>query len=95
MPRSKDVARQHAVVAATARFKPNSAEHDAARRDLKALNTREYIQRVISTWPPLSDEQRTRLAELLAPAREAIRQHRLTALESQEANLDAAYTTTP
>jgi hypothetical protein len=87
MPRSpsKPVAHQRARVAVTARFKPNSPEHDAARRDLKALNLREYIMAVISTWPPLSDEQRTRLAELLQPAREAIREHRLAQLEAQEA----------
>ena len=29
-----------------------------------------YVQRLVSTAPPLSDEQRTRLAAILAPARE-------------------------
>jgi hypothetical protein len=85
MPPSKPVARQRARVAVTARFKPDSPELDAARRDLKAVQLREHIQQVISTWPPLSDEQRVRLAELLRPARDAIREHRLAALEAQEA----------
>jgi hypothetical protein len=84
MPPSKAKAHQRAKVAVTARFKRNSAEHDAAKRDLKALNLREYIVENISTWPPLNDEQRTRLAELLQPAREAIRDHRLAALEAME-----------
>jgi hypothetical protein len=85
MPPSKAVAHHRGRVANRARFNPDSPEHDAARRDLKAVKLREYIQQVISTWPPLSDEQRVRLAELLQPARDAIREHRLAALEAQEA----------
>lgn len=29
----------------------------------------EYARRIIADWPPLTDEQRTRLAELLKPVR--------------------------
>ena len=29
----------------------------------------EYLDRVVADWPPLSDEQKTRLAELLTPVR--------------------------
>jgi hypothetical protein len=87
MSRSKSVAREHARVAVITRWQPNSPELDAAKRDLKNANLRKSIQQAVSSWPLLSDEQRTRLAELLVPAREAIREHRLTALESQEAEV--------
>lgn len=87
MPPSKDVARHHGRVAITARWSPGSPELDAARRDLKAAKLREHIKREVSTWPPLSDEQRVRLAELLAPARDAIREHRLTALQAHGAEI--------
>jgi hypothetical protein len=87
MPASKAVRRQRARVAVTARFKPDSPELDAARRDLRAVQLREHIQKVVSTWPPLSDSQRVRLAELLRPARDAIREYRLAALESQESEI--------
>jgi hypothetical protein len=39
------------------------------RRELRAKRLAEHIERVISEAPPLSDEQRTRLAELLRPVR--------------------------
>jgi len=32
-------------------------------------NTDDYIQRVVAAWPPLTDRQRTALAELLKPVR--------------------------
>lgn len=41
----------------------------AARRDLIAAKASEYITKVLASAPPLTDEQRTRLAELLRPAR--------------------------
>lgn len=87
MPPSKAVARQRARVANAVRFKPGSPEYDAACRDLRAAKLREHIQQVVSGWPPLSDGQRTSLAELLVPARDAIRAHRLGALEAIEAEI--------
>lgn len=85
MPVSPDLAHHRARVAATARAARGSAAHDDAKRDLEALKLQKHIQKVVSTWPPLSDEQRTRLAELLAPARQAIRDHRLATAETQQA----------
>jgi hypothetical protein len=38
-------------------------------RDLAALRLEEYIARTLAAAPPLSDEQRTKLAELLKPVR--------------------------
>lgn len=40
-----------------------------ARRDLNAARLESYIEKVLAQAPPLSDEQRNRLAELLRPAR--------------------------
>lgn len=39
------------------------------RRDLAALRLEEHVLRVLADAPPLTDEQRTRLAELLRPVR--------------------------
>ncbi|WP_431840840.1 hypothetical protein [Gordonia hongkongensis] len=40
-----------------------------ARRNLKAANIERYIGKALAAAPPLTDEQRTRLAELLRPVR--------------------------
>ncbi|WP_344054452.1 hypothetical protein [Microbacterium lacus] len=37
----------------------------AARRDLRAARIEDYIQRVVATAPPLTADQRSRLAALL------------------------------
>ena len=39
-------------------------------RSLAAAKIADYIERVLAAAPPLNDEQRTRLAELLRPARQ-------------------------
>jgi hypothetical protein len=38
-----------------------------ARRNLRALRLEDYIRRTVDTAPPLTDEQRERLALLLRP----------------------------
>lgn len=38
------------------------------RRDLAAAKLEQYIERVVSEAPPLTDEQRTRLTALLSPS---------------------------
>ena len=40
-------------------------------KDLAALRLEDYVRRVVAAAPPLTDEQRTRLAELVRPARRA------------------------
>ncbi len=40
-----------------------------ARRGLAEANIAAYVQKVLDAAPPLTDEQRTRLAELLKPVR--------------------------
>lgn len=39
----------------------------AAKRDYTEAKTADYIEKVLSSAPPLTDEQRIRLAELLRP----------------------------
>lgn len=37
------------------------------RRKLRAERTAEFIKKQLAVWPPLTDQQRTQLAELLKP----------------------------
>jgi hypothetical protein len=41
----------------------------ALRTEIKLDRAEEYIEKLLATAPPLTDEQRTRLAELLKPVR--------------------------
>jgi hypothetical protein len=64
-----DVASARARVAVLCRHHPESGERIAdARRDLAAKKLAAYISRVVAEAPPLTPEQRTRLAALLSPA---------------------------
>lgn len=55
-------------VAALTRSRPASdPDLQEARRDLAASKLADYINRVISQAPPLTNEQRERLSALLAP----------------------------
>jgi hypothetical protein len=40
---------------------------ELAARDLRATKAAEYIQALVDTAPPLTDEQRSRLAALVQP----------------------------
>lgn len=40
-----------------------------ARRELAAAKIHDYVEKVLAQAPPLTDEQRTRLADLLRPIR--------------------------
>jgi hypothetical protein len=46
-----------------------------AQRGLAAAKITDYIEKILSQAPPLSDEQRTSLAELLRPARQGGGEH--------------------
>jgi hypothetical protein len=48
---------------------PDDPRYDEHRRGLAAALLTEYIERVLAQAPPLSDEQRSKLAELLRPVR--------------------------
>jgi hypothetical protein len=53
---SKDLPREH-------------PELQRLRAELRTQRTAEYIEKILADWPPLSDQQRTSLAELLKPVR--------------------------
>jgi hypothetical protein len=54
------------------------------RRDLAEAKIADYIERVLAEAPPLSLDQRTRLAELLKPARDTITAARLAQLDTSD-----------
>jgi hypothetical protein len=65
-PRDPDVRRARARLAAVRRHHPDQPDLDAdARRDLKAANAAQYVRDLVDGWPPLTDQQRGRLAALL------------------------------
>lgn len=54
---------------AHAKRKNPNADTTELRRKLREERAAEYIKNLVDQAPPLTDEQRTRLAELLAPVR--------------------------
>jgi hypothetical protein len=56
-----------ARLAAVERHHPD-ADTSELRRQLRAARAEDYIRRLIDSAPPLTDEQRARLATLLHPA---------------------------
>jgi hypothetical protein len=62
MPLTPERRTQRARVAALARHHPDQAE---PRRTLKAEVAERYIRELVDTFPPLTAEQRSRLAVLL------------------------------
>lgn len=48
----------------------NAPELRDLRTELKTQRLGEHIEKILGAAPPLTDEQRTRLAELLRPARQ-------------------------
>ncbi len=64
--RATDTARGR--LGAVVRHHPGRPDlHDDARRDLAAARIADYIARVTADAPPLTSEQRDRLAALLRP----------------------------
>lgn len=57
-----------------------------AERDLAAAKASAHIEKILAAAPPLTDEQRIRLAELLKPAGEFAR--RQSVVQSRIAELD-------
>jgi hypothetical protein len=55
--------RRRARAAALSRHHPEQATDD--RRQLKADAAERYVRELVDQWPPLSDEQRARIAALL------------------------------
>ena len=53
--------------------RPDDPELKDAHRDFAAAKINDYILEVLSSAPPLTDEQRNALAELLRPVRRPLR----------------------
>ena len=60
-----EVVRRRNVVANISRHRPGSPELESARRELAAEKLAAYIRRTVDDAPPLTAEQRDRLALLL------------------------------
>jgi hypothetical protein len=58
------------IAGRTSHHGPNDAKVLEAQRDLRAVKLAEHIAAVVAQAPPLTCEQRDRLAELLRPARQ-------------------------
>jgi hypothetical protein len=67
LPISPEAARVRARIAGKKRQNPR-ADVTEDQRELKTVSLEEHIRRVVDGLPPLSEEQRTRLALLLSPA---------------------------
>ena len=57
--------RERARIAAMRRYHPDSPETDELAADFKARRLEEHVQRVVDSAPPLSAEQRERIASVL------------------------------
>lgn len=64
---SESWTKKRSRLANTLRQNP-SADVTELRRDLKAARLEDYIKRTVDAAPPLTVEQRERLAHLLTPA---------------------------
>jgi len=60
--------RERARVAALTRHHARPVEIEAARRDLRAARLELEVQRIVGEAPPLTEDQRRRLARVLAGA---------------------------
>lgn len=68
MPSSRSWTSDRARVASLTRSRAaDDPDLVAARRDLKAARLADYVERVVAEAPPLTDEQRDRIAALLKP----------------------------
>lgn len=66
VPSDPEVRRLRAHVAWAARYHPDQPELAAdERRTLKAIRAEQYVRDLVDTFPPLTPEQRSRLAALL------------------------------
>jgi hypothetical protein len=67
---SPEAAKLRARIAGiTSKRGPDDPEIPVIKSELETVVLAEHIERVLSTAPPLTNEQRTRLADLLKPVR--------------------------
>lgn len=67
-PLNPEQRKKRASIAAKRRHNPTDPDTADAQRDFRAERAEDYIRRLVDEAPPLTDEQRARLAALLAPA---------------------------
>ena len=65
--------RRSRVIALSRHRGPDDPATIQAKRDLEASKLRDHIERVLTTAPPLTRQQRAALAELLRPVRRSPR----------------------
>jgi len=91
---SADAAHQRAKIGALTRAVRNGErpadcpELREAKQKLAEIRAEDHVRRILDSAPPLSDEQRTRLAELLRPARQSV--DRKTVVAERLTELDEA-----
>lgn len=56
------------VASLTRSGKPDEPDHIELRRTLAAIRLEQHVSRVVAEAPPLTAEQRHRVAQLLAPS---------------------------
>lgn len=59
--------RARARLAVATRFGAPKKEIETLKREVKTARLAEVIEKTLADWPPLTPEQRTRLADLLRP----------------------------
>jgi hypothetical protein len=77
------VSSARARLAAKKRYHPNQ-DHADDKRDLVTANIAAYLKETLAAAPDLTVEQRSQLAELLKPARDAVTQARLAELGADD-----------
>ncbi|CAJ1504289.1 hypothetical protein MU0083_003399 [[Mycobacterium] kokjensenii] len=68
---SRALAARNRLGITTRHHRGNSEKITEARRELAEAKIHDFVERTLSQAPPLTDEQRTRLAELLKPVRKS------------------------
>ncbi|MFD4551404.1 hypothetical protein [Streptomyces sp. NPDC058466] len=71
MPTSPEAKKIQSRIAINTRWHPDSPQIIEDQREYKALTLEDHIKRVVDSFPPLTEEQRARLAVLLRPGMEA------------------------
>ncbi|MQA15520.1 MAG: hypothetical protein GEV09_15530 [Pseudonocardiaceae bacterium] len=66
-PETTQHARRRGQLTIAIRYARDENERDHARRELRTFVLGEHIKQVVDQAPPLTDEQRARLAALLRP----------------------------
>lgn len=64
----RKIRRIRALLAINSRYHPDDPHTDTLRGELRMAKLEQAILRTVAGWPPLTEEQRRKLAALLGPA---------------------------